>query len=299
MSYIIGIDAGGTKTKGLILSENKEILFEADAGYGNPNIDFEGAIANITEVLSKCLASPFGLDCSLVVAGVAGIEGGNNRERINQSLKRIVNVPFILINDAVLAYHSIFELEDGVLTIAGTGSISFGRNGETEEYAGGWGHLLGDEGSSYDVAIQACKQMIKEKEYGEHYSSLSLALMKKLNIHDAEQLKGFIYRATKGEIASLSYVVFLQAEEGNKEAKDIFARAGIDLANQTLRLIKKLKLTSPISVGCKGSLLEKNIYVQEAFKKELDKYVESINLLDSIFLPATGAYAAAKLYKPL
>ncbi|MGE8204906.1 BadF/BadG/BcrA/BcrD ATPase family protein [Heyndrickxia sp. NPDC080065] len=299
MSYIIGIDAGGTKTKGLILTDNKEILFEADAGYGNPNIDFEGAIANISEVLSICLSSPFGSQCHLVVVGVAGIEAGNNRERIHQSLKQAVNIPIILINDAVLAYHSIFELGDGVLTIAGTGSISYGRNEDAEKYAGGWGHLLGDEGSSYDVAIQACKQMIKEKEFGDHYSPLSLAFFKELNIHDAEQLKGFIYRATKGEIASLSYIVFLQAEEGNKEAKDIFERAGIDLANQTLRLIKNLKLTSPLSVGCKGSLLEKNKYVQEAFKSELNKYVESINFLESNNLPATGAYAAAKLYKPL
>ena len=76
MSYIIGIDAGGTKTKALILTENKEIVFEVDSGYGNPNIDFEAAVSNILDVLNACLESPYGPQCKQVVAGIAGIEAG-------------------------------------------------------------------------------------------------------------------------------------------------------------------------------------------------------------------------------
>lgn len=297
MHYIVGIDAGGTKTKGLILTKNKKVLFEAEAGYGNPNINFQGAISNISEVLSKCLESPYGSMCEAVVAGIAGIEAGDNRERVYQNIKQGVHIPIILVNDAVIAYHSIFELGNGVLTIAGTGSISYGKNGEKEGYAGGWGHLLGDEGSSYDIAIQACKLMIKEKEWEERYSSLSNALLKELGMNDADELKGFIYQATKGEIAALSYIVYLQAEEGNQEAKGIFQQAGINLANQTLRLIKKLELTLPISVACKGSLLEKNIYVQKAFKRRLKEQIKSIHFLESTHLPATGALAIAKKYR--
>lgn len=297
MSYIIGIDAGGTKTKALILTENKEIVFEVDSGYGNPNIDFEAAVSNILDVLNACLESPYGPQCKQVVAGIAGIEAGENRQKINQYLKQTTALPIILVNDAVLAYHSIFELNDGVLTIAGTGSISYGRNGEKEEYAGGWGHLLGDEGSSYDIAIQACKQIIGEKETGITYSPFSLSILNHLGMRDANELKGFIYQATKGEIASLSYIVYLQAKEGSQEAKEIFRKAGTELGNQTIRLIKKLGLENSVSIGCKGSLLEKNIFVQQAFQQTISKELPSSIFLESDCIPASGALAISEIYK--
>lgn len=297
MNYTIGIDAGGTKTTGLILDEKKNIMFEMETGFGNPNVEFEQALANVWEAASACLTSEFGSKCKVIAAGIAGIEAAGNRERFAEYFKQKTGIPAIFVNDAVLAYHALLDKEGGILTIAGTGSISYGRNGCKNGYSGGWGHLLGDTGSSYDVAIKVCKQITQEYDQGIAYTPLSKAILQAIGIQEAPELKGFIYKASKGEIAALSYPVFLEAEKGDEAAKQYFFDAGHDLANQTISLYERLQLQSPLKIACKGSLLEKNSYVQSQFKSVLQKEIGEVELILDEISPAVGAVAVASLYK--
>ena len=222
MNYTIGIDAGGTKTTGMILDDERNCVFQIETGFGNPNVDFEQALENVWEAASACLSSEFGKDCKAIAAGVAGIEAAGNRERFSAFFHQNTDVPVVFVNDAVLAYHALLGEEDGILTIAGTGSISYGRNGENEGYSGGWGHLLGDFGSSYDIAIKVCRQITEEYDRGIPYTSLSQTILREIGIEEAPDLKGFIYNAAKGEIASLSYSVFMEAEKGDECSEAIF-----------------------------------------------------------------------------
>lgn len=297
MNYTIGIDAGGTKTTGLVLDNQKNKVFQITTGFGNPNVHFENALANVWEAISACLLSEFGHACNTIVAGVAGIESTENRERFAAFFKQHTNKQVILVNDAVLAYHALLGNDDGILTIAGTGSISYGRKGESEGYSGGWGHLLGDSGSSYDIAIKVCQQITREYDQGLSNSSLSLAMMKKLGIKEAPELKSFIYQASKGEIASLSYSIFQEAERGDEQARQFFRDAGEDLAKQTAWLYKKLQMVQPLKVACKGSLLENNAYVQAHFKKTLEKSIGNVKVTFKEISPAEGAISIAALYK--
>ncbi|MCJ8007785.1 BadF/BadG/BcrA/BcrD ATPase family protein [Lederbergia wuyishanensis] len=297
MTYTIGIDAGGTKTTGLVIDSDKNILFEIETGFGNPNVNFNEALHNVWEAASACLNSDFGNDCKAIVAGVAGIEAEGNRERFEQFFSNKTKIPAIFVNDAVLAYHALLDDQNGILTIAGTGSISYGRNGEKEGYSGGWGHILGDFGSAYDIAIQVFRQITKEADEGLPYSVLSQALMNKLGINSADGLKGFIYSSPKGEIASITSFVFSEAQKGNEDAKRFFRVAGVQLANQTFSLFKKLDLSLPLKIGIKGSLLEKNPYVKEEFESTLQKLVGSVEFISNDATPAIGANSVAELYK--
>ncbi|MBS4204623.1 BadF/BadG/BcrA/BcrD ATPase family protein [Lederbergia citrea] len=296
MNLTIGIDAGGTKTTGLILDNQKRVVFQTESGYGNPNIHFDKAMANVWETVAACLASEYGKDCRAIVAGVAGIEAEGNLQRFEDFFAKKTDLPIIIVNDAVLAYHALLEGEDGILTIAGTGSISYGRKGESEGYAGGWGHFLGDPGSSYDIAIRVCREITREYDQGKPYSSLSQVIMREIGITDPNGLKGFIYNATKGEIASLSYPVFVEAEKGDESARKYFYEAGCELAEQTASLFTKLHMDSPLKVACKGSLLEKNSYVQSAFKNKLQTLVGEIEFIKNHLSPAVGALSVASLY---
>lgn len=294
MKYVIGIDAGGTKTKAVVLNKAKDILFEADAGYGNPVIDFEIAFNHLQEVIKECLHSPFGERCKFIVAGIAGIEASQHRQTIKNELEKIFQIPVILMNDAQLAFYATLHHHDGVLTISGTGSVSIGKKGEHVAYAGGWGHLLGDEGSAYDIAIKACKQITYEADTGSPYSPLSIALMEKLQIQEAEQLKNYIYHSPKSDIASLSYVVDALANQNDEQSLSLLKTAGEHLANQTIMLINKLQLIKPYSIGYKGSMLEKNEYVQRSFITTLKEKLEDIKMIQEADAPAIGAVFVAQ-----
>lgn len=294
MSFIIGIDAGGTKTKCLILNKDKEVLLEIQSGYGNPNVNYEQALSHLEDVIAQCLQSRFGAEIKGVIAGVAGIEAGSNKERLNNDLNSKFKLPVVLLNDAELAYYAVLNGENGVLTIAGTGSVSYGKYGEQEYYTGGWGHLLGDEGSAYDVAVQACKKMIREADEGRNASALSKSVMAWLKIEDVTGIKGFVYQAAKGEIASLSLIVYEEAKAGNEEALGILSNAGELLAVQTSRLLRKLNASEPFLIGCKGSLLENNEFVFEAFKNKVIEMAGSSEFVVSQESPAVGAVIMAK-----
>ncbi|RLQ96587.1 ROK family protein [Falsibacillus albus] len=298
MELVIGVDAGGTKTTALILNQDEDILFEAKSGIGNPAVDFPQALQNIKKVLIDCLQSRFGAECKAVAAGIAGIEAGNYKDLMYTELRKEFSIPILLMNDAELAHFSLLKGSDGVVTIAGTGSVSFGRNGKKEGYTGGWGHLLGDEGSSYHIAMEACRQIAICADKGIPFTDLSESIMRVLQLKEANDLKGFVYQSTKDQIAALSTHIYEMALKGNEHANSLFQQAGIQLAQQTYFLLKKLDFQrEKVLVSIKGSLLEKNEFVQGEFKKQLEMLYEGSKWAPSESSPAAGAIYAWQMAK--
>ncbi|WP_433744321.1 BadF/BadG/BcrA/BcrD ATPase family protein [Falsibacillus pallidus] len=296
MGYIIGIDAGGTKTTALVIGENKEILFQTQSGIGNPAANYDLASKHLKDVVQKCLKSEFGHKITGIAAGIAGIEAGDNREKIEQDLLVVSDLPIILMNDAELAHYAILEGKDGVITIAGTGSISFGKRDGQTSYSGGWGHLLGDEGSSYHIAVSACRKITQAADEGRPFSEFEKAVMNELQLSEPNDLKGFIYQSGKDRIAELTKSINEMAISGNKEAIELFNIAGKQLAMQTAALIRKMHFPSDtaIPIGGFGSLLLKNEMVQESFMDCLKREIGSYNWMETESSPALGAFYAWK-----
>ncbi|CAN7498494.1 BadF/BadG/BcrA/BcrD ATPase family protein [Rossellomorea sp. LjRoot5] len=289
MTRVIGIDAGGTKIQGLVMDMEKNILFQSLSGHGNPSVSYEEALRNLSSVVQQCLDHTASDDATHVVIGMAGGGSGNLSHRIQSELSRMTSLPIILINDATLAYFSLIGNRNGVMTIAGTGSICYGRNGTREETTGGWGHLLGDEGSAYHLAIEACKKIAGEIDFGIPLSPLSLSLMKEIGTSDVKGLKGFIYSSSKGEIARLAKVIHKEAEAGDETALTLLKTAGTQLAAQTIALIEALQIETKPVIALKGSVLEHNPVVQSTFKETISSvFMDPIFVVDSTS-PATGA----------
>jgi N-acetylglucosamine kinase-like BadF-type ATPase len=289
MTRVIGIDAGGTKIQGLVLDMEKNILFQSLSGHGNPSVSFDEALSNLSSVVQQCLDQPSSDSVSHIVIGMAGGGSGNLSQRIKSELNRMTSMPIVLLNDAILAYFSLIGNQNGVLTIAGTGSICYGRNGKREETTGGWGHLIGDEGSAYHLAIEASRQIAREMDQGLSLSPLSRSLLNEMNASDARGLKGFIYSSTKGEMAQLAKVIHREAETGDESALHLLKTAGEQLASQTLALIEKLQIDTKPVIAMKGSVLEHNPVVQSVFKETISTHFsESTYIIDSTS-PATGA----------
>ena len=286
MTRVIGIDAGGTKVQGLVLDMKKNILFQSLSGHGNPSVSYEEALRNLSSVVQQCLDQT---GVSHIVIGMAGGGSGDLSQRIKSELERMTSLPIILLNDATLAYFSLIGNRNGVMTIAGTGSICYGRNGNREGTTGGWGHLLGDEGSAYHLAIQASKQIVEELDYGIPLSPLSRSLLNEINVSDAKGLKGFIYASTKGEIAQLAKVIHKEAEARDESALHLLKTAGEQLARQAVALIEKLQIESKPVIALKGSVLEQNPVVQSVFKETIVRRFNDTTFIVDSTSPATGA----------
>ena len=129
-----------------------------------------------------------------------------------------------LNNDACIALAAGLGKSEGIVLIAGTGSIAYGINGRGEvTRAGGWGHIISDEGSGYDIGRQALARGIKATEGRERRSHILDKIMEHLAIVNIDGLLEFIYRpaSNKAAIAALAKIVVAVADQGDAVAQEI------------------------------------------------------------------------------
>lgn len=288
MSYVIGIDSGGTKTEGISYNLAGEQLTKVVHGFGNLLVDYEQGLANIKMTIEELLRSN-GADCELIVLGLAGIDSSGLKIQLTKELGSY-NKPLIIINDGKLAHLAVLKGQDGVLLISGTGSVVIGRIDDQWERVGGWGHLLGDEGSAYDIAKTALQVCLTEFDHGLAISDLTVSIMSYLKVNDVMALVKVFYQLNKGQVAALASVVAELAETDN-QAQGILKAAGIKLAKQVLALNEKMTfLERPLKIGVNGSVIEKNQLVQKAFEAELARNQIDFTLIFESESSAKGAY---------
>ncbi|MGL4875310.1 MAG: N-acetylglucosamine kinase [Clostridium sp.] len=289
MNYVIGVDGGGTKTEAVAYSLEGEVLESTLTGFGNLVNGKNEALKNITDSIEG-LVNKLGKDgLKGLYLGIAGSEVSDNAKVIEDKVKEKFGFSSKVMNDGDLALKALLKGEDGILVIAGTGSIAFGIHGTHEKRVGGWGHLLGDEGSAYKISVEAFKIMIKEDDYGLERSELSKDILEKLNIKEVSNIIDFVYSATKDEIAQMAGLVSKHAELGNEEAKAILVNEGIEIAKSAERVFKALEFES-CSIGLVGGVIRKSKILREAFENYLNENIKVKSFVDDSVSPAIGAY---------
>ena len=292
MRYIIGVDGGGTKTEAVAYDAKGKVLAVGCSGHGNLLVDKEKGIAHILDAIKQCL-QPLGKEqCVSLYLGIAGIDSGLHQEALEKELQKW-GIPYSIMNDVKLAHVALLKGKDGILTISGTGAVSYGVKGDRAAMSGGWGHLLADEGSGYWLVIESFKKMIHDYDRGMQLSNLSLALLNALAIDAVSAIKTFIYASTKGEIAALVPIIVKEAEMGNEEAKKILTEAGIHLATMTVRLYRKMQLESDVCIGIKGSILTQIADVRDAFIKTIYSEIKNAHIINEDISATLGGYYLA------
>lgn len=289
MSYVIGVDGGGTKTEAVAYDLNGEVLAKSLTGFGNLVNDKEEALKNVTDSI-KILIEKLGRDgLKGIYLGLAGSEVGDNAKIVYEEVKSQFEIESKVMNDSDLALKALLRGEDGILVIAGTGSIAFGIKEENQSKCGGWGHLLGDEGSAYKISIEAIRKMINDYDYGVELSELSKEILEKLSFKEVDDIVGFVYSSTKDEIAQLAGLVSKYAESGDEFAKDILVREGKDIAKQAERIYNKLGFES-CRIGLVGGVIRKSKYFRNAFEEYLKSNINVDAFIDDDVSAAKGAY---------
>ncbi len=294
MEYIICVDGGGTKTESAAYDHDGKELSREYTGYGNMTLNKEIAVSNILDSIEKCELVKNNEKLTNIYLGIAGIEAGENRKILKEAVEKKFNITPYIYNDAEIAMHALLKGNDGILTIAGTGSISFGISNGVKKRSGGWGHVLGDEGSGYYIALRAFKNMIYEEEEGLENSVLTNEILKKLKLKDIESIKGFIYSSTKDEIASIAKVVAKAAEHGEENAIEILKDAGTEIGKITERVWKRLGKPKKVNIALKGSVITKIPCVRKSFDLYIANAISDAEIIDDDISSTKGGYYIAR-----
>lgn len=292
MNYIIGVDAGGTKTEAAAYGLDDTELGKAFSGHGNLLLDFGQATAHIMDAIGKCkkdAEAHGGEACLGIYSGIAGIEVLDYPAKIEALLAEAFQCKICALHDSEFAHAAIFGGEDGIVALSGTGSVCFGLYRGKRAMTGGWGHVLGDEGSGYHIALEAMKRITLEEDLGIARSGLSQALFQALHLEKANDIKAFIHSTDKGAIAAYASIVAAQAEALEIHAINILKDAGKDLALTAERLYKKLGIREPIRVGTGGSILNHITIVRDEFRQCLERDMGIIDWVTQPVPPTKGA----------
>lgn len=279
MDYLIGIDAGATKSELIAYDMENKPIIKKIGGFGNPTVSQEKTIKNLEVLIKQVLEVLSTRNCRLIAIGLAGAQMGNSKESIRSYLNDKFGIPTIVLTDIFMSYQAYFGSESGIITIAGTGSSSYGRRKDKEAMAGGWGHLLGDEGGGYHIVLQAFKKIVYLWDHEMELDELSKALLRKIGAYDPSNIKHFIYNSQKNEIAGLFPIILNMSQKESAEAKKLLAEAGKSLADITGIVYNRLKFNEPIQIGIKGGVFHSNSYVKTSFENRLSEYLEDFIII--------------------
>ena len=234
--FFLGVDGGQSSTKAVIGDETGRVLGSGSGGPCNHAAAGEGR-ARMERGVRDSLAAACGgagLDAATISfeAACFGMSGGpDDKHAILASILRTKRL--IVTTDAVIALAGATSAGQGIVVIAGTGSIAFGRNAEGRvARAGGWGYVFGDGGAGFDTVRQALRAALRMEEGWGPPTSLRAALLGATGARDANDMLHQFYgdEWKRERVASLAPLVDAAAMEGDGVAAEIVTRAAQELA---------------------------------------------------------------------
>ena len=254
--YVLGVDGGATKTLAAVLDLESRALHVALGGPSNE--DAVGTNAAVHAVLGAA-------DEAIERAGIATEElgaavlaiAGTDTDAIAKHVRLARTADWIVINDVVGAWATATGAGPGVAVISGTGSNVFGVGSDGRAWrAGGWGHLLGDEGSGYWIGIESIKAALRDRDASGPPTALTDAAPAFFDVSSIEALAVHVYAKplTKSEIAALAIETARLAEGGDVVACELYKRGAAELGGQIVAVIDRTGLqASSFPVGLIGS----------------------------------------------
>ena len=248
--YVLGIDAGGTKTVCLLADEKGSILAEARSGGANLQAHGELEVEKVLHHVMDTALGELDVRPSAICLGIAGVDRPQDADAIRGIMRRIGwKARTLVVNDALVALVAGAGDTPGVVIIAGTGSIAYGRNAHDQAArAGGWGYLLGDEGSGFWIGRRALSAVVRAADGRGPATELSERVMAHLKLVRASDLiHETYYRDLKrGAIAGLAPVVEVARAEGDAVAAEILAQAARELTVAAASVVTRLGMRGEV-----------------------------------------------------
>ena len=301
MGFFLAIDAGGTKTECWLADEQQVLARVSGENVKLMNVGAPEASARMRALLHDT-AGRAGVPLDIIhrtCMGLTGISSAGVRSWAEITLGEMVSGDLILTGDEEIALQAAFDGGPGVLVSAGTGSHVVGRcaNG-TRMNAGGWGPVLGDEGSGHWIGIEAVRSALRARDRG-----VPSTLLKEINhAWGIETVGALIAKANqrpRPEFSALAEVVTQCAAKGDALAMSVLQRAGEELAAQVSIVFSKMT-----AAGCgahdmrrvafTGSVLAKAAPVLAEMRSALKRLHPATEVDAEPVQPIEGALARAR-----
>jgi N-acetylglucosamine kinase-like BadF-type ATPase len=232
--YVMGIDGGATKTLAAVLDLDERAVHLAAGGPSNEDaVGAAAAVDTLLEVADRALAGAGISDADL--GGAVLAVAGTDTDAIARNVRSARSEDWIVVNDVVGAWAAATGGRPGVGAIAGTGSNVFGVGpGGRPWRVGGWGHLLGDQGSGYWLGTESIRAALADRDGSGPQTALADAACEFFAVASVEALAALVYSKplTKGEIAAFAVRTCELAEGGDAVAHELYTRGANELAAQ-------------------------------------------------------------------
>lgn len=299
--YVIGVDGGGTKTEFVIIDYSGNVIGRAKGdstnyqAVGGKKLKEElvkgfNSIMNTTNVASNKIEHIF--------LGLAGAGRESDRKEITALFGDTEFDKKITVDsDAMVALAGAFGTSPGIIIISGTGAICFGKNSEGRIFrAGGWGYLLGDEGSGHFIGREAIIAALKDLDGRGEKTKLRDRIENHFNLKSIDQIIPHIYqnRIDRVAIADLAPIVFELTNQGDSVAEEIIRRAGKELGILAKAVAQQLNFESDeIKVALIGSIFKQKDMLINEISKELYEVSWNVEIAEPLFAPQYGAALSA------
>jgi glucosamine kinase len=307
MAYYLGIDGGGTKTRCVL---GDETLVLATAMSGGSNIvrlgETQAREALHTAVRQACATANISpAQISAICIGAAGAARPEIAAKIRTILDELTSkmapeVPLTnieVVGDTVIALEAAFGAGPGVMAIAGTGSIVYGRdaNGHTAR-AGGWGFAISDEGSGHWIGRQAISAILSAHDQGLE-TALTAMVLQAWKLNTLEELVQQANSTPPADFPRLFPLVLRAADERDSIARDLLTDAGAKLAALAAIVVRRLAPHAPaamLSIAMTGSVFRQSPDVRQVFYNTLQISFPGLDVRQDIVDPVEGALARAR-----
>ena len=248
--HVLGIDAGGTKTVCLLANAEGEILAESRGGGANLQASGELEVEKVLHGVMEDAIGDRDVRPDAVCLGIAGVDRPADAEAVRGIMRRLgFKSRTLIVNDALVALVAGVGDNPGVVLVAGTGSIAYGRDASGRAArSGGWGYMLGDEGGGFWIGRSALAAVVRQFDGRGPATMLTDLVLAEMRLASPTELIHAIYDKglQRRAIAGIAAVVQRASDAGDAMASEILTRAGAELTAAAASVIGRLGMRGDV-----------------------------------------------------
>ena len=296
MPYVFGVDGGASSSRALLLTLTGQVVYSAKGpGVNYHEIGASKASATLSKLLQEALQAARARpdECRGVCLGLAGVGRDQDRAILLPVFDNLFGKDkYELMSDAEIALVSGTLSESGIIVLAGTGSMIFGRTENRREgRIGGYGPLLSDEGSGYRIAVEALRAILRSFDGREIPTSLTKMVLDQCKLKSIDDLVDWANSSSpsREKIAAIAPLVVRAANEDDPVADAIIHREADSLAIGVEVLHKKLGLDDRFDVVLSGGLFSAASYYWQIVRRKILYLLPGANVISPKLEPVIGA----------
>ncbi|MEO7912001.1 MAG: BadF/BadG/BcrA/BcrD ATPase family protein [Roseiflexaceae bacterium] len=298
MQLLLGIDGGGSRTRAAIADSSGTVLGQGQAGSSNyQSVGFTAATQALHEaIIAARVDARLEPDTRFDAAcfGLAGAGRPDDQMRFTAWAAECgIATKVSCVSDAEIILAAGTPEQWGVALISGTGSFCWARSPDGSSVrVGGWGYLLGDEGSGYDLAVRALRLAAQTADGRAAAHSLLAAVLEYWGLDQPAHLIGYVYRTelTRAAIAEVGKLVLNLAESGDTYAAELIEQAADELAAMVTVAVSRLGLDTP-PIALAGGLFAASMLLRAALLRRVNTPLGPVTYVDE---PVNGAITLAR-----